>query len=143
MRLTLDILGDLAFGQKLSFQTDRSQDFVPEIIKLYSWRMGVYEQYPKLTKFKIDELISMLGFGAKLRARFEGWRADFAAMVLNGNGKGQFYLFREFKNANGKGLPDVELLAEGSFLILAGKFALPNLGYNLLTWQVPKPLLWP
>jgi hypothetical protein len=86
--------------------------------------MGIYEQYPKLTKFKIDELISVLGFGAKLRAKFEKWRDNFASMVLNGKGKGQFHLFRGFKNPDGMGLPDVELLAEGSFLVLAGKLTL-------------------
>jgi hypothetical protein len=124
MRLTLDILCKYAFGQKLCFQVDQSQDYVPRIIKLYSRRMGIYEQYPKLTKLKIDELIALFGSGADLMVKFEKWRDNFAAMVsnrLDGKGRGQFGLFREFKDPDGKGLPDIELLAEGSFMILAGK----------------------
>ena len=41
MRLTLDILFEYAFGQKLCFQVDRSQDYLPRIIKLYLWKMGL------------------------------------------------------------------------------------------------------
>ena len=124
MRLTFDIMCDFGFGQKISLQTDRSLDFIPKVLKNYSWRMGIYEQYPKLAKLNVEEILRLLRFGAELQTKFQTWSSNFASVVMNrldGRPKGQFNLIRDFKDSEGKILHDNELQAEGSFLILAGK----------------------
>ncbi|CAG8974862.1 hypothetical protein HYALB_00000477 [Hymenoscyphus albidus] len=123
MRLTFDIMCEFGFGQKTSLQTDRTLDFIPEVLKNYSWRMGIYEQYPKLARLNAEGFARILRIGNDLRDKFEEWSDRFSEVVMNrqdGLPKGQFGLIRDLKTSNGSFLPHEELLAEGSFLILAG-----------------------
>ncbi|TVY85564.1 Cytochrome P450 monooxygenase [Lachnellula suecica] len=123
MRLTFDIMCDFGFGQNFSLQTNRSLDYIPKVLKNYSWRMGIYEQYPKLANLNIEILAEFFRFGNDLKTRFEEWARGFALSVMdetNEKPHGQFSLIREFRDSTGKKFNEVELKAEGSFLILAG-----------------------
>ncbi|KAI9874884.1 MAG: hypothetical protein M1830_009181 [Pleopsidium flavum] len=124
MRLTLDVMCDFGFGQELGLQTDRSLDFIPDVLQNYSWRMGIYEQYPQLASLGVERYASLLRYGAGLQEKFQNWSSNFASVVMNRRDekrKGQFSIIRDFKDPmSRKGLSDLELWAEGSFMLLAG-----------------------
>ena len=131
MRLTLDIMCDFGFGQNIGLQRDRSLDYIPTVLQNYSWRMGIYEQYPQLASLGIERWASLLGYGGEIQQRFQNWSKNFASVVLNGcdgKQKGGFSVIRDSTDPNtGKGLSDLELWAEGSFMILAGIVCLNTL----------------
>ncbi|KAI9812638.1 MAG: hypothetical protein M1827_004627 [Pycnora praestabilis] len=124
MRLTLDVMCDFGFGQKVGLQTDRSLDYIPKALQNYSWRMGIYEQYPQLASLGVEKCASCFSYGLELKEKFQNWSENFASNVLTRDGskqQGQFSIIRDSKDAiTGKGLSDLQLWAEGSFMMLAG-----------------------
>ncbi|MCJ1382415.1 hypothetical protein MMC17_005528 [Xylographa soralifera] len=124
MRLTLDVMCDFGFGLDPQLQLNRDLSFIPRVLQNYSWRMGIYEQYPQLAYLGVERLASWLQYDKKLENRFRSWSENFASTVLDrrdGKRKGQFSVIRDSKlSAAGTHLNDSELWAEGSFMMLAG-----------------------
>ncbi|MCJ1392072.1 hypothetical protein MMC18_004939 [Xylographa bjoerkii] len=124
MRLTLDVMCDFGFGQNLGSQLNQDLSFIPRVFQSYSWRMGIYEQYPQLAYLGVERLASWFQYGKKLEKSFRSWSENFASTVLDrrdGKRKGQFSIIRDSKfSAAGTLLNDLELWAEGSFMMLAG-----------------------
>ena len=124
MRLTLDIMCDFGFAQNVGLQKDQSLDYITKVIQNYSWRMGIYEQYPRLANLRVERIASLLQFGADLQKRFRSWSENFASVIINrcnDKPKGRFNILQDFRDpVTEKGLSDLELWAEGSFMILAG-----------------------
>ena len=125
MFLTLDVMCEFGFGQSENFQTDHSQKFVTDGFRNYSIRMGIYAQYPALAKLRLESVASLMGFGVGLRKKFDSWRAKFTSLVngkIGGKHVGQFAHIRDLKNPySNDTISNLELWAEGCFLMLAGK----------------------
>lgn len=124
MRLTLDVMCDFGFGQNVGLQKDQSLDYITKTLQNYSWRMGIYEQYPRLATLSVERLASLLQYGADLQKRFRSWSENFTSVIINrcnDKPKGRFDILQDFRDpVTGKGLSDLELWAEGSFMIVAG-----------------------
>lgn len=65
-KLTTEVMGDFCFGQKIAMMKDQSLDFIFDVLGSYSWRMGVYEQFPQLTVLQLERLASLLLSGTEL-----------------------------------------------------------------------------
>ena len=133
IRLTLDVMCDFGFGQNVRLQKDQSLDYITKVIQNYSWRMGIYEQYPRLATLSVERFASMLRYGADLQKKFRSWSNSFASVIINrcnDKPKRRFDIVQDSRDPEtGKGLSDLELWAEGSFMILAG-FSSQRLSYS-------------
>ena len=118
-------MGEFGFGQKIGMLTDLNLNFVLEVLRAYSWRMGVYEQYPQLNNLQLEALASLLQYGTELGRMWEKWSATLSSTILdreNGKSKGRFSIVLESQDPSTKKSPPMqELLADGCFLMLAGK----------------------
>lgn len=65
-KLTTEVMGDFCFGQKIAMMKDQSLDFIFDVLGSYSWRMGVYEQFPQLTVLQLERLASLFLSGTEL-----------------------------------------------------------------------------
>ena len=98
--------------------------------------MGIYEQYPRLATLCVERFASLLKYGADLQKRCRSWSENFASAIINrcnDKPKGRFDILQDFRDpVTGKGLSDLELWAEGSFMILAGMSSkcFPNSKHN-------------
>ena len=117
-------MGDFGFGQKLGMLSDPGLSFVLEILQSYSWRMGIYDQYPQLTVLHLETLTSLLSYRTKLGKKWRRWSNDISSAILdrtNGRSKGRFSIILDSKDPKtGKTPPEPELWADGSFMMLAG-----------------------
>lgn len=84
-------MGDFGFGQKLGMLSDPSLSFVLDTLQSYSWRMGIYDQYPQLTVLHLETLTSLLSYCTKLGKKWRRWSNDISSTILdrnNGKSKG-------------------------------------------------------
>ncbi|KAI9705274.1 MAG: hypothetical protein M1820_005272 [Bogoriella megaspora] len=124
MFLTLDVMCDFGFGQTENFQLNHDQKFVTDAFRNYSIRMGVYAQFPALATLKLEIFVALCGFGVGIWRKFTAWRSKFTALVVGKIDRahiGQFAHIRALKDPySGNTISDLELWAEGCFLMLAG-----------------------
>ena len=103
---------------------DPSLDFVLDVLQSYSWRMGIYEQFPQLTVLQLESLISMLSYRTELGKRWKQWSDALSSVILdrtNGKSKGQFSIVLDsIDPKTGRTPLEPELWADGSFMMLAG-----------------------
>ena len=117
-------MGDFGFGQNLRMLEDPSLGFVLDVLQSYSWRMGVYEQFPQLTVLQLEPLTSMLSYRTELGKRWKQWSDALSSVILdrtNGKSKGQFSIVLDSVDPKTGRTPlEPELWADGSFMMLAG-----------------------
>lgn len=49
-------MDDFCFGQKKGMMKDQSLDYIFDVLGSYSWRMGVYEQFPQFPLLQLERL---------------------------------------------------------------------------------------
>ena len=117
-------MGDFGFGQKLRMLEDPSLGFVLDVLQSYSWRMGIYEQFPQLTVLQLESLTSILSYRTELGKKWKQWSDALSSVILdrtNGKSKGQFSIVLDsIDSKTGRTPLEPELWADGSFMMLAG-----------------------
>lgn len=117
-------MGDFGFGQKLGLMKDPSLSFVLNVLQSYSWRMGIYEQFPQLTVLQLEYFTSLLSYRTEMGKKWQQWSDSLTSVVLdrsNGTSKGRFSVILESTDSKtGKTPIKPELWADGSFMMLAG-----------------------
>ena len=117
-------MGDFGFGQNLRMLEDSSLGFVLDVLQSYSWRMGIYEQFPQLTVLRLESLTSILSYRTELGKRWKHWSGALSSVILdrtNRKSKGQFSILLDSIDPKTGRMPlEPELWADGSFMMLAG-----------------------
>ncbi len=117
-------MGDFGFGQKLGLMKNPSLSFVLDVLQSYSWRMGIYEQFPQLTVLQLEYLTSLLSYRTEISKRWQQWSDSLSSVVLdrsNGMSKGRFSVILDSTDPKTGRTPlEPELWADGSFMMLAG-----------------------
>ena len=115
---------------------DASLSFILDVLQSYSWRMGVYGQFPQLTVLRLESLTSFLPYRADLGKKWGRWSKTFSSTILDRSsrkGKGRFSIILESKDPKtGRPPLEPELWAEGSVIMLAGAHCI-NLSCNYNT----------
>ena len=117
-------MGDIGFGQKIGLMTNPTLTFILDVLRSYSWRMGVYEQFPELKMLQLETLTSWLQYGTELGKRWRTWSNKFSSTILdqsNGKNKGRFSVILDsIDPGTGQTPLRQELWADGAFIMLAG-----------------------
>ena len=91
------------------------------MLRLYSWKTGVYIQYPRLCFRSLEALVRRLGLGGKRSLEFAQWSVEWGGSVLKSNA-GHFALVQESEYEEfERSITPQEVWAEGFFLVWAGK----------------------
>ena len=59
-------MGDFGFGQRLGMLGDPGLSFVLDTLQSYSWKIGIYVQYPQVIVLHLENLTSLLSYRTKL-----------------------------------------------------------------------------
>lgn len=145
-----DVMGDFAFGEKIGMTSDSNLDFILAIFGNYSWRMGVYDQFPRLASVQLEKLVPLLRGQTNLGKKWKEWCDNFSSIVLDGaihDRKGRFSLLVNSKDpATGQSPSREELWADGAFLMLSGKVVMDGFlicgAADILQVQIPVRLLF-
>ncbi|KAL8768880.1 MAG: hypothetical protein Q9194_005593, partial [Teloschistes cf. exilis] len=117
-------MGDFGFGQKIGSMGNPKLNFLFEVLRNYSWRMGVYAESPRLTVLHLETIVSLLTYRTKLGTEWQKWSNKFASTILEtprSRSKGRFEVILDSKDpSTGKPPLQQELLADAIFLMLAG-----------------------
>ena len=123
--LTLDSLCQIGFGKKLDLLEKPNNRFVIDALLSFSSAMGVYVQFPELSKLHLETLVQFLPGSKAAHKRCNDWSSDFGSSVLQIRNDSQRSLFSAILNPNYKkvhdNFPESELWTEGIFLMLAGE----------------------
>jgi len=128
LRLTFDVTADFAFGVKLGLLGSQHFDSVLKIIKLYGWRMGIYDQCPSLLKLGLEILAVCIQSFTKNGRNWLNWSSKFMSLVLDYSKKTDSHGHRLSKLLRSRDphtdvlLPPQELWAESAFFMLAGLY---------------------
>ena len=124
--LTLDTMGDFGFGQKTGLMDRPDDRYIINVMEAFSWRMGIYEQFPELENLQAELILRIWYYGSATRRKWQKWCQNFVSSIFSPNsdkGKGLFSLVLDSKDPkSGKKFSFQELWAEGSFLMLAGTY---------------------
>ncbi|KAK7753336.1 hypothetical protein SLS62_004626 [Diatrype stigma] len=118
-RLSLDVVGLLAFGYPLTTQTSEHFRFLPPVIDAMGWRISTYMQFSPLARF--ERLFSWLG-----KRDFNKFGDAVQTMIKTRTSQGKYAhhdLYSVVADHIGKGkdgLYDGELWPEAILFIMAG-----------------------
>lgn len=116
-------MGELAFAQNPGLLFRPDMDFLLEMLRRYSARMGAYEMFPDLRHLQLELVTSIITMFTSIGQRWARWSANFARNVLDPNVKdrGRFsVIYNSIDPTTGKQPPYQELWADGAFIMLAG-----------------------
>ena len=125
--LALDTMSDFGFGTRIGLLENADIRFILEILQIHTIKLGVYEQWPRLSNMGIAKVIgSVLQAFSPAVQRFEEWYRDFTEKAITKN--------RDVRNGilapvvqgigTGKSLSGhtkEQMLAEGLFTTFTGK----------------------
>jgi len=120
--LGYDVMGDFGFGQSFKLQTSTTNHFLIKAVEATSLKAGVYVQYPRLAKLKLERFLARRA--AQMRDKYLELMATLVKSRLASGKKSQQDLFSWVIDAQdpdtGKGFSQSELWAESRFLLIAG-----------------------
>ncbi|KAL9074807.1 MAG: hypothetical protein Q9157_004239 [Trypethelium eluteriae] len=124
--LTLDVLGHFGFGQSFEMQNSDRNHFIIDLIKAASRISGVFAQYPKLAKYRIERFANPEISAA--RQRFGKLTKELAETRLLNHQNTKVDLFTFIIDAEDpetqQGFTLNELWAESRLFTIAGQLAL-------------------
>ena len=125
--LAYDSIADVGFGQKLRLLEQEELRFILDIFELYTYTIGLYEQWPELAALRLERLLLMKPHIRNIARKFRSWRESFTRTVLDDNGKGLFFHIVQSQRAvkAGPNYSEARVNAEGSTLLLIGKCGSP------------------
>lgn len=124
--LSLETIGEYAFGKSIGLLTKPDDRFLVDAIDMYRWRMGCYEELPFLKTLRIESVIGLFRRNeSRLAKRYRTWKHNFGNEILRDSGKTRNGIFSLIMSSQGENWKDSnysvnELWAEGTFLMLAG-----------------------
>ncbi|KAL8849395.1 MAG: hypothetical protein Q9221_005633 [Calogaya cf. arnoldii] len=116
-------MGDFRFGQKLGMMKDPKLDYVLQILNDYSWRLGAYDQFLKLSILQLDYVTSFLVHQTELGRQWHSWSTKISSAIKDKSSstRGRFSVILDSVEPHTENSPLApELWAEGSFMMLAG-----------------------
>ncbi|KAF2186607.1 benzoate 4-monooxygenase cytochrome P450 [Zopfia rhizophila CBS 207.26] len=120
--MTIDVLGEFAFGRSFELQTQEKNRFLLNAINAASRVSGMYAQYPRLKSSGLDRIIKQRG--AWTREKFGNLMLELVKQRISEKEDARHDLFSFIINAKdpetGKGFELNEIWAESRLLIIAG-----------------------
>ena len=126
-------MAEFGFGTKIGLLDNADHRFVLDILNIHAVKVGVYEQWPHLSKIGVTNII-----GHFLRAisptvrRSDSWHQDFTEKVITRNRDARNGILAPLVEGIGTGKPlsghgREQMLAEVLFTTFTGK----NQGYGI------------
>ena len=124
--LALDIISELAFGISTDLLNNTNDRFVLDLLHIYTWKLGVVDQWPNLNWIGLETLASkLLPSTSKDGNSFEEWLTKLTSKAIANNTSATNGLMApvvqagEDKNPKG-GHDKSQMLAEGCFVTFTG-----------------------
>ena len=98
--------------------------FIIDALNGFSRIMGVYVQFPDLTKLHLEKLAQLIPGAGLMREKYNNFTENFVSSVLESRDPSQSFFSRIINSTDEKvqrSFPEPELWAEGVFLMLAGE----------------------
>ena len=139
-------MGEFGFGKRLGLLESSKHRFLVDVMHFYSQVMGFYEQFPEIAKIRLEYGLifgrRLLRLDTAAQDQWVEWKDHFSASILQNGQSRKETLFSAVLNSRDK-VPLSELWAEGSFLMLAGKYPKERMRLDvglMIDTQVPIPL---
>lgn len=125
--LALDTMADFGFGTRIGLLESEDSRFILDILRVHTIKLGVYEQWPQLSKIGIANVIgSFLRSMSPAVQRFESWYRSFTETAISNNRDTRNGILAPVVEGIGTGKSlsghtKEQMLAEGLFTTFTGK----------------------
>lgn len=129
-------MADFGFGTRIGFLEDSETRYILEILHMHAVKLGIYEQWPNLTKIGIADYIGWILFKISSKAqRFDSWYHGFTEEIIANNCENRKGVLAQLVEGFGTGKSTFghtkeQMLAEGSFTVFTGKHYPPSMQMN-------------